>query len=126
MKSSRQPRRKPVRPTVAGGKPRSTAEPITSQLSAMFEANGPDPVVKIASGPATIFVIQKGRVRATIEWPRSQGGTVLIPLKAVAATTDPVFVGVRPGLIPKLESDSLARLMCPRCNSPNPSYPCCP
>lgn len=92
----------------------------------MFDAKDPDPTVKVASGPATIFVIQKGRVRATIEWPRAAGGTVLVPLKAVAATTDPVFVGVMRGLLPKAESDSLARLMCPRCKSPNLAYPCCP
>lgn len=125
MKSPSQAPRKPRR-TVAGGKLPSTAVPVTLQRSAMFDVTVPDPVVNVASGPATIFVIQGGRVRAAIEWPRAQGGTVLLPLNAVAATTDPLFVGVMPGLMPKPVSDSLARLLCPHCASPNPAYPCCP
>ena len=126
MKSPRQPRRKPARPTVGGGKARSTAVPITPQSSAMFKATAANAVVKVKSGPATIFVIQGGRVRAAIEWPRAKGGTVVVPLKAMAATRGQLFVGVMPGLIPRTSSASLAKLMCPRCRSPNLAYPCCP
>lgn len=101
---------------------------IAPGSSAMFAATDPDPVVKVQSGPATIFVIQGGRVLATIEWPQVAGGTCTVPLKAVAASSKPLFVGVMPGLIPKAQSDSLAKLMCPHCRwkGPNGFVPCCP
>ncbi len=102
-----------------------SAVDIAPGTSAMFAATGPDPVVNVPSGPVTIFVIQNGRVCATLEW-QTTGGSVTVPLKAVVSGTKPVFVGVRPGLIPTAQSKSLHDLMCPHCISPNPLVPCCP
>ncbi len=104
----------------------SAAIVIASRQSAVFEASDPDPVVEVRSGPATIFVIQDGRVLATLEWPGDQGGTIAVPLKAVVSSVSQVFVGVMPGLIPKPVSDQLRALMCPHCFSRNARVPCCP
>jgi hypothetical protein len=104
----------------------SAAIVIASRQSAVFEASEPDPVVEVLNGPATIFIIQDGRVLATLEWPRDKGGTVTVPLQAVVSSASQVFVGVMPGLIPPPVSDQLRALMCPHCYSRVARVPCCP